>query len=434
MLRLWILTPFIVCLISCQMLSPTSQTTQPPQRELFILQGATDTTSTQINILAPAKELYTFQLKMESSTLEAPQPFTQAVPGTSWQLLQLQIKDLTSELLYTLQVFDEDHKMVDERFFKVLPKKIQKPRIFVISCTNDAYSDLQKKQWTQIDQQKPDFLFLIGDNVYADVGPLGPVTMTPELLWKRYAETWSTLTLYKMPHLIPTFAIWDDHDYGINDGNQSFPYKTESLNTLKNFFPMRDNESLLSGPGASSRIMIGDQQFLFLDNRFFRTPLKAVPQSHFGKDQNVWILENVKKHKGLTWLVSGDQFFGGYHPFESFEGHHPQDFKSFLKSLKALKHKVVFISGDRHAAEIMKVDKKELGYTTYEFTSSGLHSKMYADTMTKHTNPRAVFGKGGESNYMSLEIDESHQPTKIGVVVWGEDMKVFYQNFFEIGK
>lgn len=434
MLRLWILSPLLVTLISCQLLRPASLSSQPPQHQLFILQGATDTTSTQINILAPAKRLYTFQLKMENSTLEAPQPFTQDVPGTAWQLYQLQLKDLTSELLYSLQVFDEEHKMVDSRFFKVLPKKIQKPRIFIVSCTNDAYTDLQKKQWAQIEQQKPDFLFMIGDNVYADVGPLGPVSMTPELLWKRYTETWSTLALYKMLYLVPTYAIWDDHDYGINDGNMTFPYKNESLNVLKNFFPMRDNDQLTSGPGASAQILIGNQQFLFLDNRFFRTPAKTNPQSHFGKEQGTWMLEKVKNHDGLTWLISGDQFFGGYHPFESFEGNHPQDFKSFLKSLKSLKHKVVFVSGDRHAAEVMKVDKKELGYTTYEFTSSGLHSKMYQDTLTKHTNPRSIFGKGGESNYMSLEIDDNLSPAKIGVVIWGEDMKVYYQNFFEIGK
>ena len=131
MFRLILLASLLTLNISCQNIGSVPPTAQSLQRQLFILQGATDTTSAQIHVLAPAKKTFTFQLKMESSTLEAPQPFAQEVTGTSWQLVQLQLKDLTSDLLYTLQVFDEDRKLVDERFFRVLSKKIKKPRIFV---------------------------------------------------------------------------------------------------------------------------------------------------------------------------------------------------------------------------------------------------------------------------------------------------------------
>lgn len=428
----WVFSFFLLFITSCQTVSPPSKVLEPT---LSILQGATDQTSTQINIVAPAGKTFEITISMDKSVLQTPEQKIQTRENSSWQVIQLYLKDLTSDLTYTLRVY-ENKELVDERQFKVLPKVFDRPRVLVASCTSDDFVELQKKQWKQIQDQQPDLLFLIGDNVYVDIGAFKVLTnVTSDDIWRRYVETRLALDLYKMKKLIPTFATWDDHDYGVNDGDSRFPYKEDAKNIFRTFFPMADNGILTTGPGVSASLNIQDQQFLFLDDRSFRSPVKSLPQTHFGKEQKEWLLQKVKNHKGLSWLISGDQFFGGYHPFESYEGKHPQDFQVFLKDLKKIKKPVVFISGDRHIAEVIKLEKSLLGYETYELTSSGLHSKMYPGAIAKNPNRRSVFGKDGESNYLILQME----PTESGsysfeTVFWGEDLKVHYQQKYNVKK
>lgn len=425
---------FFLLLVSgtgCQYLAVISSPPTKMTPGLSILQGATDQTSTQINIVAPIDDQYEITLNMEKSQLQAPEQKVVTHPKSSFQVIQLFLKDLTPDLTYTLRVYSKSKELIDERTFKTLPKELKKARLFVISCTNDRFDELQKKQWAQIQSQKPDFLFLIGDNVYVDNNPL--ISVDDEVLWNRYAETRNRLLLYKQRELVPTFAIWDDHDFGVNDGNSLFAFKEHAKNTFKTFFPMQENSLLFSGPGASSRLLLGQQQFLFFDDRFFRSPKGTTPQAHFGEEQENWALEAIQKHSGPSWLISGDQFFGGYHSFESYEGHHPQAFKNFIKKLKTSKKTLLFLSGDRHIAEIMKIEKPLFGFETYEFTSSGLHSQMYPGAIAKHPNKRLLFGKDGESNYLSIDIDlNAKNPLIFDIVFWGEDQKVHYQNKIEI--
>jgi alkaline phosphatase D len=198
---------------------------------------------------------------------------------------------------------------------------------------------------------------------------------------------------------------------------------------------MNENSLVSSGPGVASSLKIKNQQFLFLDDRFYRTPLNVKPQSHFGKEQHQWLIEKIKTHKGPSWLISGDQFFGAYHPFESFAGNHPQDFKDFLKDIKKTGKPVAFISGDRHIAEVIKIEKSVLGYQTFELTSSGLHTKMFPDALTKNPNSRRIFGKAGESNYLELKVDlTTTTALSFEAVFWGEDFKMFFQEKYKVSK
>ena len=50
----------------------------------------------------------------------------------------------------------------------------------------------------------------------------------------------------------------------------------------------------------------------------------AKDQTHFGAEGERWLSEQLAQSKEPTFLVSGDQFFGGYHPFESYRGQSSQ--------------------------------------------------------------------------------------------------------------
>jgi phosphodiesterase/alkaline phosphatase D-like protein len=141
------------------------------------------------------------------------------------------------------------------------------------------------------------------------------------------------------------------------------------------------------------------QNFFFLDGRSFRDSRENKKGGHLGMAQRSWLHKSLQKTTGLNWLIMGDQFFGGYHSFESFEGLHPIQFNAFKNELKKLNKRYVFLSGDRHLVEAMKISKEEVGRTSMEYTISGMHTKTYKGALKRDPNPRRIGGFDGQENY-----------------------------------
>ena len=78
-------------------------------------------------------------------------------------------------------------------------------------------------------------------------------------------------------------------------------------------------------------------------------------------------------------------------------------FLEFLDELADSDAKVLFLSGDRHFTEIMEIPAEVLGYQTYEFTSSPVHSNHRK--IPPH-NPLRVAGKGSVNNFMLVRSQQ----------------------------
>lgn len=424
----------ILVLVFCASCQTSPNTAPPPTVEaasdqIAVLQGATDQTSTVLSLLVPKNKIFTYSIQLDKTLLRTPTPVEVHQEGSPWKIVNIPLTGLHPGATYTLRALSNG-ELIDERFFKTLAKDLS-PKIAVISCTSDYYKDIQKKQWELVAAQSPDLLFLIGDNVYVDSAG---APSSEKDIWRRYQETRLTLDLYKQKTLTPVFATWDDHDFGINNGDSSFPFKEQSKTIFHAFFPVADTPSIQKGPGVASYFEHKKNHYLFLDNRTFRTKKHQTPgDSHFGKEQEEWLLKIISKKKGVFWLISGDQFFGGYHNFESYQGDHPDLFKQFLKKLEQKKKIVLFVSGDRHIAELIKVPKKHLGYTTYELTSSGLHAKMFPGSLQNTPNSDAVFNKDGELNYLILKPQlASKYKMRADVQYFGENNRSIYSGSVEI--
>jgi alkaline phosphatase D len=57
------------------------------------------------------------------------------------------------------------------------------------------------------------------------------------LLRQKYEMLFGKEPLQKFLAHTKTLAVWDDHDYGINDGGKEYPKKVES----KNIFFLKNN-------------------------------------------------------------------------------------------------------------------------------------------------------------------------------------------------
>jgi alkaline phosphatase D len=352
-------------------------------------------------------------------------------PHSPHRLEQLLIGNLMPGASYELFVADRNGRLLDHRSFSLFDPDRSHLRFALASCSDDQFSEEQKTQWKDLLRQKPDLILAIGDNTYADRAQGKRLAYAdPETLWNRYAETRSALALFRAPRLVPIFAVWDDHDFGMNDGDSTYPHAEEARAVMESFFPSAaDNKTLFEGPGVSRALKAAGQLFILFDNRSFRSPNGLPPvcrnsrhpfcrgrqprdtrnATHFGRLQEDWALSLIRRHGGPTWLISGDQWFGAYHPFESYEGNHPESFASFLGKLESSLRKaarqgrqgtVLFASGDRHLTELMRVRPfRNRTFETFEFTSSPIHARTYPSTWDVFPNKRQIVGEAGVINY-----------------------------------
>jgi alkaline phosphatase D len=385
-----------------------------------VMQGATTDTATQLIVQGKAAEPLYLVVWGDSfkNPLSARDTHQTSVAGTDLQLTQFSVEGLTPKKLYRAHWVNRQGKLVAMRQFESLAVGGREARIAVASCMDDAFASEQKAQWEALAGENPDALFLIGDTSYTDSGLKGPMTLAQ--LWRRHSETRASLQLFQLPKLIPIFAIWDDHDFGQNDGNGSFALKEGSREIFWAFFGNSTYPGQLErGPGMSYRVEAFGQAFFFLDGRYFRSPPEKVAgrlAQHFGRDTEAWLFSSLDS-RTPSWLISGDQFFGGYHKYESYEGNHPTSFAKFLQRLKQRATPIVFLSGDRHLSEVMRIDAAVLGFQTYEFTSSAIHAKTFPGSFVQEPNPRQIAGRDGEINFMTLQTSVAGK--------WEVDVRAF---------
>jgi hypothetical protein len=344
---------------------------------------------------------------------------------------QVEAFNLSPGTNYELFVLNSDGRVWDRRQFRSLNMDQKRVRLAAVSCMDDNLRAVALKMWPQLAKQKPDVILLMGDNVYADHSSGKWIDTTPEVLWRRYTETRENLPIFKTNPLIPMFAIWDDHDFGHNDSDRTYPYKDQSLEVFLSFFAQRKPApGFERGPGVSSWINAFHVQLGMLDDRYYRSPngVDIPDQTHLGPDQDKWVAEHVQAAKTPVLLVDGDQFFGGYHKFESYEGSHPKSFKAALEQWKKTKVPLLFVSGDRHLSEILKVPSEALGFPTFEITSSGIHAHVFAGAFKKDPSPNQLVGVDGVYNYSILELMRSG-PTllQVSVQAFGPEDKLLYQ-------
>ncbi len=411
-----------------------------------IIQGLTTESSTEIKVIAKTVKEISFKLFYNEKEIKTIKVVDTEAGKTGYTIYNLIISSLKIDTNYTLQVI-EKNMIADQRNFQTVNLEMVHPNIGVVSCMHDKYKTTQFKMWNDYLKQNPTYTFMIGDNVYADTlirsGQKKFIFKyaTEANLWKRYIQTFKTLSYYRASRLVPTLGIWDDHDYGYNNGDESYPYKAESLKVFQAFYGFSSEALKSKKPvvspleGAGYVFKAFGQNFVFIDNRTFRSKsLKTEKknETHLGPKQTAEII-NILKSKIPTWLIKGDQFFGAYHRFESFEGDHPNDFSNFLSAIKKSSSRVLFVSGDRHLNELMKIEEELLGYETFELTSSAIHAAIFPNAWKKNPNSRQVQGFSGIHNYSVVKI-QSVSPWALTVTSYGPDLKVLFQENLEIGQ
>ena len=402
---------------------------------LPIMQGATSAHQTQFFVLTPDAGDYSFSLLDKTGDEIAPtETEERSFAGSEREIQHVFFEGLSKDEPYLFKVrSNTTGKLVDERELRTLAVGRNKLRFAFASCMWDLYN--QGDIWEQLVALNPDVIFFLGDNVYADL----PAEVTsPNDLWTRYVSTRETLGIFRNKKLIPIVSTWDDHDFGENNSNRDYQFKDEALYTFKAFFISKQTDNFnMPDIGLASSFEIYGYNFFLMDNRAFRTPVGETPEQHFGMDQLHWMLVNLRM-QDHAFIAAGSQFFGGYSHVEnnnsilddeSFEGEHPERFQYFIEQLRAADTKVVFLSGDRHYAEVMAIPENVLGYKTHELTSSPIGTIPLP--FSKVENPLRVAGQDSKNNFMLVEAQERGTGLKLHVTAYSLGGEVLFKGNYD---
>ncbi|OWP83794.1 phosphodiesterase [Flavobacterium davisii] len=243
--------------------------------------------------------------------------------------------------------------------------------------------------FTSIAAKKPDIMLWGGDNIY-----LREVDESLSGLYLRYTHTRSVKEIQPLLASTQNYAIWDDHDFGPNDGDRSFNYKIHTQKAFKDFWANKSyGLDVAQTQGIYSTFNWGDAQFFLLDNRFFKSPndRKTGERTLLGKEQLEWLIDALSSSKAtFKILVVGGQVLNSASKFENYATY-PQEREYLLNEIAKNEIKgVLFLTGDRHFAELSML-KRGSNYALYDWTVSPLTSNP-SNSGLKEDNKNRVEG------------------------------------------
>ena len=259
-----------------------------------------------------------------------------------------------------------------------------------------------------------DIFLMLGDNVYGD-------SQTEDLkelksAYKKQKENFNNMGLN-----LPFEAIWDDHDYGLNDGGKNYPFKEQAKELFLDFWDIPLDDVRRSRKGLYYDLLKSadekDVHIIFLDTRTFRDKLmptddrgapgkeRYIPNldrslTMLGEDQWNWLRKKLAEPSDYKIIVTSIQFLAIGHGWESWDNlpHERERLMNMIDNSGL--DNIVVLSGDRHRGGLYQL-KTNNGKIITEITSSSLNS---AFPNSEEAGPLRIGGTFVDENYGALYI------------------------------
>ena len=292
--------------------------------------------------------------------------------------------------------------------FSLAEDNIESLKIGFGSCIDEA-----KPQpiWKALEKERLNDFFFMGDNIYGDMDS-GVLSISN--MGSAYAKQAENFPDW-LQNLKP-LAIWDDHDYGLNDGGKEYTLKKDSQKLFLDFWKIdkQDDRHKREGIYFSETRQIKDTKILLigLDTRYFRSPLEGekrnyqstsdVSKTILGEQQWEWLERIFRESADIIILVSSIQILATNHGFEKWSNF-PHEKERLLSLIEQFKKPVVLVSGDRHKAGIYKQGN------LYELTSSSLNKPLprWLVAVWNETDPLLLGKMHYDMNYGLISINSS---------------------------
>jgi alkaline phosphatase D len=268
-----------------------------------------------------------------------------------------------------------------------------------------------------IEKKELDLFMFIGDNVYGDQkdGELDKLIRT-------YKQQYNNLENFLKN--VSTEFIWDDHDFGLNDGGSDYRYKDKAkelfLETWK--IPSQDPRRLRDGLYFDKMIEKNGLKvhLIFLDNRTFKSEWKLTDEFNkegkeryvedfdpdktlLGKKQWQWLKDKLNEDSNIKIILSSLQILSLGHGWESWDKLPLERERLFNLIDESNLSKLFIFSGDRHRGGFYSF-KTDDNNDIYEFTSSSLNLPIPFNTEEK--GPLRIGSTYRKANFGVVRIFE----------------------------
>jgi len=272
------------------------------------------------------------------------------------------------------------------------------------SCANDFAFKVQPI-WKELVKASPDGLLLLGDTPYIDSNVL-------EKQRERRRAFMALDGLNELQRRTPTWATWDDHDFGKPDGDGRMEGKDRTRRAFIEYTANDTNGE--EGLGVYTTFRFGATQVFLLDTRYFSRAEPSFADGDkltlLGKQQWEWLKRELKASdaafkilaSGMIWneavRSNKDDYWMAY----------PHERAAVLKFIaeEAITG-VVLLGGDIHRNRALKHPSEETGvpYPLYEIIASPLANTVIAAANQPH--PALIFDAGVQHSAVLLTVDST---------------------------
>lgn len=275
-----------------------------------------------------------------------------------------------------------------------------------------------------IASKKPDFFIWLGDNDYYRE----PDWLTEAGMRNRMRTGRSLAEMQPMLASMANYAIWDDHDFGPNDSDRSFRLKDQALEVFTDYFPAVQYGTR-EAPGVFSRFEWIDVEFFMLDDRYYRAP-NTYPSGPdkvmFDKKQIQWLKDSLANSRASFKVICNGNQMINENRFECFSQFPEEREELFKWIVDARIDGVVFLSGDRHASELLKRRWSGAHYDFFEYTSSPLCSSVASQ---RDPEPYRVEGTyvDKERNFGAIKVSGPRGARILTMLCYDKDGKELWK-------
>ncbi|MFH0952936.1 MAG: alkaline phosphatase D family protein [Verrucomicrobiota bacterium] len=292
-----------------------------------------------------------------------------------------------------------------------------------IAFSSCLQQDRPQPIWDAVVQAHPQLFLLIGDSIYCDTTNIAEKQAA-------YARFGAQPGYQELLQTCPVWATWDDHDYGINDAGAEYPARVESQKAFLDFFDEPPDSPRRQRAGVYDARVFGPPgrrvQVILLNTRSFRSPptRRADRPSDegpyeagtnrgdtiLGPEQWVWFRQQLRMPAELRIIASSIQVVAEEHHWEKW-ANFPYERRLLFNMISDTEADgVLFISGDRHLAELSMLDGAgratgagAVGYPLYDLTSSSLNLPM--DGLLAEANRHRIGNAFPGANFGLISID-----------------------------
>lgn len=272
---------------------------------------------------------------------------------------------------YTVRRTRGEDASVHTGSFRTAPTPGTPTRFKLVTASCIRTRPWQQRAWPRVLEERPDLMLLLGDNAYAN-------STDPARVVRAHRRVRAMPGFAAVVRQVPTYAIWDDHDYGRDGSGGEVPNKAELLHAFRAVWP-NPGAGTPDAPGAFFRFQRGDVEFFVLDGRYERVRRGSRNNAStrmLGPAQWAWLEEGLLASDATFRVIASGTTLDEF-AIDTWRMY-PRDRQRLRDLVDRLGIEgVIYLSGDVHYCALRThAPTSATGYPLTEVISSGIANSM----------------------------------------------------------